>query len=61
MKRSHVELLQEKDVTGYTWNDLVTSGFIEYVDTEEEESSDDFHDHQFTRGANRRSRWTGFE
>ena len=31
--------MQEKDVTGYTWNDLVTSGFIEYVDTEEEETT----------------------
>jgi DNA-directed RNA polymerase II subunit RPB2 len=39
MKRSNVELLQEKDETGYTWNDLVTSGFIEYVDTEEEETT----------------------
>ena len=32
-------MLTEKDVTGYTWNELVTSGFIEYVDTEEEETT----------------------
>jgi len=39
IKKQHIELLTEKDVTGYTWNELVTSGFIEYVDTEEEETT----------------------
>jgi DNA-directed RNA polymerase II subunit RPB2 len=39
IKRSHVEMLQEKEVTGYNWNDLVASGLIEYVDTEEEETT----------------------
>ena len=31
-------MLTEKDVTGYTWNDWST-GCIEYVDTEEEETT----------------------
>jgi DNA-directed RNA polymerase II subunit RPB2 len=39
IKRKNIEMLQEKDVTGYTWNDLVATGCIEYVDTEEEETT----------------------
>ena len=39
IKRQNIEMLQEKDVTGYTWNDLVATGCIEYVDTEEEETT----------------------
>ena len=39
LKRKNIEMLQEKDVTGYTWNDLVATGCIEYVDTEEEETT----------------------
>ena len=32
-------MLYEKEITGYTWNDLVATGCIEYVDTEEEETT----------------------
>ena len=39
IKKRNIEMLHEKDMTGYTWNDLVANGFIEYVDTEEEETT----------------------
>jgi len=39
IRKRNIEMLQEKDVTGYTWNDLVANGCIEYVDTEEEETT----------------------
>ena len=39
IKKRNIEMLQEKEMTGYTWNDLVANGFIEYVDTEEEETT----------------------
>jgi hypothetical protein len=39
IKKRNIEMLHEKDVTGYTWNDLVASACIEYVDTEEEETT----------------------
>ena len=39
IKKRNIEMLQEKDITGFTWNDLVSSGCIEYVDTEEEETT----------------------
>jgi nitroimidazol reductase NimA-like FMN-containing flavoprotein (pyridoxamine 5'-phosphate oxidase superfamily) len=31
--------LQNKEETEYGWNDLVASGYVEYVDTEEEETT----------------------
>jgi len=47
LKKEHIALLQERETTGFTWNNLVSgcaeygldSGCIEYVDTEEEEST----------------------
>ena len=39
IKKKDIQMLYEKDITGYTWNDLVATGCIEYVDTEEEETT----------------------
>eukprot|EP00898_Chlorokybus_atmophyticus_P001664 jgi/Chlat1/2499/Chrsp175S02370 len=39
IKKSDIVKLQNKDVTHYGWHDLVSNGFIEYVDTEEEETT----------------------
>lgn len=47
LKKQHIMLLQDRETTNFTWNNLVSgcpeygleSGCIEYVDTEEEEST----------------------
>mmetsp|Transcript_1281 Transcript_1281/g.4791 ORF Transcript_1281/g.4791 Transcript_1281/m.4791 type:complete len:1186 (-) Transcript_1281:183-3740(-) len=39
IKKKDIQMLYEKEITGYTWNDLVATGCIEYVDTEEEETT----------------------
>ncbi|VDN08718.1 unnamed protein product, partial [Dibothriocephalus latus] len=38
LKRSHIELLKEKAYNRYSWQDLVLSGVVEYIDTLEEET-----------------------
>uniref|UniRef100_A0A7S0WZH0 DNA-directed RNA polymerase subunit beta n=1 Tax=Chlamydomonas leiostraca TaxID=1034604 RepID=A0A7S0WZH0_9CHLO len=37
--KKDIVALQNRDETGYGWNDLVAAGYIEYVDTEEEETT----------------------
>lgn len=37
MKRRHIDLLKEREYNNYSWQDLVASGVVEYVDTMEEE------------------------
>jgi DNA-directed RNA polymerase beta subunit len=39
IKKSDVRALQQKEATESGWYDLVSKGFIEYVDTEEEETT----------------------
>lgn len=39
IKKQDIIRLQNRDETNYNWNDLVQAGFIEYVDTEEEETT----------------------
>ena len=39
LKRHHVQQLQNCETTNYGWHDLVAAGLIEYVDTEEEETT----------------------
>lgn len=39
IKKSDITRLQERTTTEEGWHDLVTRGFIEYVDTEEEETT----------------------
>lgn len=38
LRKSHIQKLQRREFTSFTWNDLVSGGFIEYIDTEEEET-----------------------
>ncbi|CAH8606504.1 unnamed protein product [Heterobilharzia americana] len=38
LKRSHIELLKDKAYNRYSWQDLVLSGVVEYIDTLEEET-----------------------
>lgn len=38
LKKSHVEMLKERDSNDYSWNDLLGSGVVEYIDTLEEET-----------------------
>ncbi|KAF5833422.1 RNA polymerase II second largest subunit [Dunaliella salina] len=39
IKKSDIIKLQQSEGTSYGWNDLVSNGYIEYVDTEEEETT----------------------
>ncbi|GAX80657.1 hypothetical protein CEUSTIGMA_g8092.t1 [Chlamydomonas eustigma] len=39
IRKEHIIKLQNRETTGYGWNELVTNGFVEYVDTEEEETT----------------------
>ncbi|GBG89761.1 hypothetical protein CBR_g49614 [Chara braunii] len=39
IKKTHVRALQQREMTDFGWNELVSKGFIEYVDTEEEETT----------------------
>ena len=38
LTKSHVSKITQRDVTGFGWNELVSNGVIEYIDTEEEET-----------------------
>lgn len=38
LKKSHILELQNKEVSQFGWQDLVERGFVEYIDTEEEET-----------------------
>lgn len=38
LKRRHIELLKEREYNNYSWQDLVASGVVEYIDTLEEET-----------------------
>eukprot|EP00218_Dolichomastix_sp_CCMP3274_P008286 CAMPEP_0170134834 /NCGR_PEP_ID=MMETSP0033_2-20121228/2144_1 /TAXON_ID=195969 /ORGANISM="Dolichomastix tenuilepis, Strain CCMP3274" /LENGTH=1218 /DNA_ID=CAMNT_0010370417 /DNA_START=42 /DNA_END=3698 /DNA_ORIENTATION=+ len=39
IKRKHIMLLADREHTDFTWNSLLENGLIEYVDTEEEETT----------------------
>ncbi|KAI5079014.1 hypothetical protein GOP47_0006685 [Adiantum capillus-veneris] len=39
IKKSDIRALQQKETTELGWNDLVAKGFIEYIDSEEEETT----------------------
>ncbi|CAN0089848.1 DNA-directed RNA polymerase II subunit RPB2-like isoform X1 [Lampetra fluviatilis] len=39
LKRRHIEQLKEREYNGYSWQELVASGVVEYIDTLEEESA----------------------
>lgn len=38
LKKTHVEMLKERDYNNYSWQVLVASGVVEYIDTLEEET-----------------------
>ncbi|OQR69127.1 DNA-directed RNA polymerase II subunit RPB2-like [Tropilaelaps mercedesae] len=38
LKRKHIDQLKEREYTNYSWQDLVASGVVEYIDTLEEET-----------------------
>lgn len=38
LKKSHIEMLKEREYNNYSWNDLLGSGVVEYIDTLEEET-----------------------
>jgi len=38
LKKSHIKKLQRRELTSFQWTDLVAGGFVEYIDTEEEET-----------------------
>lgn len=38
LKRSHIDKLKEREYNNYSWQDLVASGVVEYIDTMEEET-----------------------
>lgn len=38
LKKTHVEMLKERESNDYSWNDLLGSGVVEYIDTLEEET-----------------------
>lgn len=39
LKKDHVNALHQKELTNFTWMDLVSNGIVEYLDTEEEETA----------------------
>merc|ERR1719367_1872925 len=39
MKRRHIDLLKNREFNNYSWQDLVASGVVEYIDTMEEETT----------------------
>jgi len=39
VKRSHIEELQRKEISGFGWNNLLQDGLIEYLDCMEEETA----------------------
>ncbi|XP_033126441.1 DNA-directed RNA polymerase II subunit RPB2 [Anneissia japonica] len=38
LKKRHIEQLKEREYNNYSWQDLVASGVVEYIDTNEEET-----------------------
>ncbi|XP_013400456.1 DNA-directed RNA polymerase II subunit RPB2 [Lingula anatina] len=38
LKKRHIDLLKEREYNNYSWQDLVASGVVEYIDTMEEET-----------------------
>ncbi|XP_039254275.1 DNA-directed RNA polymerase II subunit RPB2 [Styela clava] len=38
LKKRHIDLLKESEYNNYSWQDLVASGVVEYIDTLEEET-----------------------
>lgn len=38
LKKTHVDMLKEREYNNYSWNDLLGSGVVEYIDTLEEET-----------------------
>ncbi|XP_071485515.1 DNA-directed RNA polymerase II subunit RPB2 [Diadema setosum] len=38
LKKRHINMLKEREYTNYSWQDLVASGVVEYIDTMEEET-----------------------
>ncbi|XP_015784094.1 DNA-directed RNA polymerase II subunit RPB2 [Tetranychus urticae] len=38
LKKSHIDMLKEREYNNYSWGDLVGSGVVEYIDTSEEET-----------------------
>jgi hypothetical protein len=38
LKYNHIKLLKQKEYNSYSWQDLVASGVVEYIDPLEEES-----------------------
>lgn len=39
LSKSHIKKLLRNEITNYGWNDLLSDGVIEYIDTEEEETA----------------------
>merc|ERR550534_182841 len=39
LKKRHIDQLKEREYNNYTWQDLVASGVVEYIDTLEEETA----------------------
>jgi len=39
MKKTHIEMLKNREFNNYSWQDLVASGVVEYIDTMEEETT----------------------
>lgn len=63
IKRHHIEQLKNREFNSYSWQDLVASGVVEYIDTMEEEttmiacSSDNFKVNE-AKGETRQSLYT---
>ncbi|XP_072027368.1 DNA-directed RNA polymerase II subunit RPB2 [Amphiura filiformis] len=38
LKKRHIDMLKEREYNNYSWQDLVASGVVEYIDTNEEET-----------------------
>ncbi|XP_070541603.1 DNA-directed RNA polymerase II subunit RPB2 isoform X2 [Ptychodera flava] len=38
LKKRHIDMLKEREYNNYSWQDLVASGVVEYIDTLEEET-----------------------
>jgi DNA-directed RNA polymerase II subunit RPB2 len=39
LKKADVTRLMQREITGWGWNELISNGIIEYIDTEEEETA----------------------
>ena len=39
LKKKHVEMLKDREYNNYSWQELVASGVVEYIDTMEEETA----------------------